>query len=201
MQSYTPSDGAHPFPPSLVPAAGEGTVAPEPKPTPIAQLAGLPDFPQCALGQLIDIRGYVGVLVSIVNNSIKVRSSEGTTQSFNFHRLRTLYAPVVHPDPVPSTHHAEQHKARDGWTEPKAEAPEARRDAIVEPDFALPVVPISDLARLPDFPKCALGRHVDVSGFKGVVVEIVKQSLRVRSVEGLSRSYNAPLLQQLHKQS
>jgi hypothetical protein len=45
-----------------------------------------------------------------------------------------------------------------------------------------------------------LGRHVDVSGFKGVVVEILKQSLKVRSVEGLSRSYNAPLLQQLHKQ-
>jgi hypothetical protein len=67
-------------------------------PTPIAEFAGLADFPECALGQLIDIGGFSGVLVNIVNQSIKVRSAEGRTQSFNTYRLRVLYGPGIPPE-------------------------------------------------------------------------------------------------------
>ena len=62
-------------------------------PRPIAEFAGRPDFPECALGEHIDIGGYAGVLVEIVNHSIKVKSPEGIMQSFNFPRLRQIYGP------------------------------------------------------------------------------------------------------------
>ena len=49
-----------------------------------------------------------------------------------------------------------------------------------------------------DFPKCTFGEHIDVVGYTGVVVEIVKKSLKVLSAEGDMRSYNADVLRKLY---
>jgi len=185
--------------PSTPHADTDSATGSAPSPTPIEELAGLPDFPQCALGQLIEIRGYVGVVADIVHNSIKVRSPEGTTQSFNFHRLRTLYAPVVHQEPAPASYPGEQGPtAMERILQSPAKVPAPKRDVIPEPDFSAPVQSISEFAIRLDFPQCVLGQHVDIAGFKGVAVEIAKGSVRVRSAEGTGRSYNAELLQKLY---
>jgi hypothetical protein len=72
------------------------------------------------------------------------------------------------------------------------------REIIEEPDFAQPVLQIRDLVGREDFPKCAFGLQLEINGFTGVVVEIVKQSLRVRSSDGYLQSYNGPALKKLH---
>src|SRR5258708_3454315 len=72
-------------------------------PQPVGEFAVRADFPECVLGLFIDIRGFAGVVVEIVNQSIKVRSPEGITQSFNAYRLKTLYAPPDRSEPVPTT--------------------------------------------------------------------------------------------------
>ena len=158
----------------------------------------LPDFPQCILGRAVEIRGQVGIVVGIRNNSIKLRSPDGGTQSFNALRLRTLYAPMVRAELGPTR----SDSARVGpGPQPEEEAvasPPPARERIEEPDFSAPVRAIAELARQPDFPRCALGQHVDIDGIQGVVVEIVKGSLKVRLPEGTSRSYNAMILQKLH---
>src|SRR5688572_14385670 len=64
---------------------------------PIAEFAAMDDFPKSALGEFVDIGGYIGVVVEIISNSIKVRSPEGTTQRFNYHTLRKLYGPRIEP--------------------------------------------------------------------------------------------------------
>ena len=71
-------------------------------PQPIGVLAVRPDFPQCALGALVDFQGFIGIVTEIVNQSIRVRSSEGITQRFNTQRLKTLFAPPEHIKPAPS---------------------------------------------------------------------------------------------------
>jgi hypothetical protein len=71
---------------------------------------------------------------------------------------------------------------------------------IEEPDFSTPVKPITEFAGRPDFPKCIYGAHIEVGGFVGVVVEIVKQSIKFRSEDGLSRNYNAEGLRRLYGQ-
>ena len=167
-------------------------------PRPIRELAGREDFPQCALGVHVDIQGFAGVVVEIVRDSIKVRPMEGATQRFNANRLRTLYAPPVYLEPVTVTMEAGQEKpaaiAEAGAT--KAEVP--ARVYIENPDFTAAIQPISDYAGQPDFPRCAYGKHVDILGYTGVVVELVKGSLKVQSPDGITRSYNAEVLKKLH---
>jgi hypothetical protein len=59
----------------------------------ISELVSDPDFPNNAVGKKVDIRGNTGVIVEVVKNSIRVRSAEGKTMSYNFHTLRRLYGP------------------------------------------------------------------------------------------------------------
>src|SRR6516225_6562056 len=99
---------------------------------PISDLVADPEFPSSAVGARVDIKGFIGVVAGVVNNSIKVRSAEGNTVSYNFHALRRLYCPRIEPDPAPAA--------------PPAPAPQAERPVILEPDFNAPLVPIEALA-------------------------------------------------------
>ena len=165
---------------------------------PIGELAGRADFPQCALGAYIDIQGFAGVVVEIVGQSIKVRPPEGITQRFNANRLRTLHAPPVRPEPV-ATPLSVESPAPVASPEPAQDSPETpKRVYISDPDFASPVRVINDYASQADFPKCAYGKHVDILGYTGVVVEIVKGSLRIQSPSGITRSYNAEVLRKVY---
>lgn len=167
-------------------------------PQPIEEYAGRTDFPQCALGLYLDIRGFAGVVMEIVKQSIKVRSPDGTTQSFNAYRLKSLYAPPDHSEPMPTTTHDDRPApvAESEPDEPKPPAPV--REYIAEPDFSAPVQPISDFASQPGFPKCSYGAHVDIGGHIGVVVEIVKGSIKVQNDVGATRSFNIEVLKKLH---
>jgi hypothetical protein len=166
---------------------------------PIRELAGRNDFPQCVLGVHIDIQGFAGVVVEIVRDSIKVRPLEGSTQRFNANRLRTLYAPPVHVEPVRVETNRATPVADSEVTQLRAEEP--ARTYIENPDFALPLQPISDYASQPGFPRCAYGKHVDILGYTGVVVEIAKGSMKVQSQVGITRSYNVDVLKKLHGKS
>lgn len=178
---------------------------------PIRDFVGRADFPECILGEYVDISGYEGVVVAIVKHSIKVKPPEGLTQSFNVNRLRTLFVPPVPIEAQPSA----PARAVDAESSPRATArrrqdpeldaapsvqiaPAPVREVIEEPDFTKPVVQIRDLVGREDFPKCAFGEQVEINGFTGVVVEIVKQSLRVRSSDGYLQSFNGPILKKLH---
>jgi hypothetical protein len=166
----------------------------------IVELAGHPDFPKCALGVLVDIGGYTGVVVEIVKQSIKVRSPEGSIQSFNFNWLRKLYGPMIQPAASASEMSTREEPLApvEKKAEPLSLAP--RRDVITEPNFDREVKGISLFASHSNFPKCAFGEFVDIGGYTGVVVEIVNRSLKVRSPEGILRSYNADVLRKLYGQ-
>ena len=69
---------------------------------------------------------------------------------------------------------------------------------ITNPDFSVPICSIRAYASQPDFPQCAYGKQVDIPGYVGVVVEIVKGSLRVQSPTGTIRSYNGVALKKLY---
>ena len=167
---------------------------------PIAEFAGRADFPKCALGEHVDIGGYAGVVVEIVNQSIKVRSPEGIIQSFNIVRLRRLYAPTPRPEAetvsAPATRVPEFPKP--AAHQPEIPAPIPERVVIQEPDFTAPLQPIREFAGRADFPKCVFGKHLDIVGYQGVVVEIVKQSLKVMDTDGYIRSYNVDVLRKLY---
>lgn len=167
-------------------------------PQPIEEYAGRADFPQCALGLYLDIRGFAGVVMEIVKQSIKVRSPDGTTQSFNAYRLKSLYAPPDHSEPLPTNARVDRPEpvAESEPDEPKPAAPV--REYIAEPDFSAPVQLISDYASQPGFPKCSYGAHVDIGGHIGVVVEIVKSSIKVQNDAGATRSFNIEVLKKLH---
>ena len=170
-------------------------------PQPIEEYAGRADFPQCALGLYLDIRGFAGVVMEIVKQSLKVRSPDGITQSFNAYRLKSLYAPPDHSEPLPVTVREDRPTPAvafemDDMDEPKPPAPV--REYIAEPDFSAPVQPISDFASQPGFPKCSFGAHVDIGGHIGVVVEIVKGSIKVQNDVGATRSFNIEVLKKLH---
>lgn len=154
----------------------------------ISELVTNPDFPRSAVGENVDINGQVGVVVDVVKNSIKVRSPDGHTMSYNFHTLRKLYG----PRPEPSTPPAPKRK----------DAPQAKpapaREVILEPNYHAPLVPIEQLIERGDFPKCAYGQFVDLHGYTGVVVELVGRSLKIRSREGITRSYNADGLRKIY---
>jgi hypothetical protein len=158
--------------------------APELPAKPISELVADFEFPASAVGARVDIKGFIGVVVGVVHNSIKVRSAEGNTVSYNFHALRRLYGPPTPPEPAP--------------TSPPAPEPQAKGLVILEPDFNAPLVSIEALAPKADFPACALGLLVDLHGFTGVVVELVGRSLKVRSREGATRSYNADGLRRIY---
>jgi hypothetical protein len=156
---------------------------------PISELVADPDFPNSAVGKLVDIGGNIGVIKEVVKNSIKVRSAEGRVMSYNFHSLRKLYGPRLAPpepmvEPAPAS--------------APASPPETKREVIMEPNFNSPLVPVESLVQRPDFPHCALGVFIDFHGFTGVMVELVDRSLKVRSHEGSTRSYNADGLRKLY---
>ncbi len=163
-------------------------------PQSITELAGRPDFPQCALGVYIDFQGFAGVVVEIVKDSIRVRPPEGITQRFNVHRLKALHAPTVRPEPVAVVETSVPEEVV--TAEPKLQVPP--RVYIAEPDFSAAAQAIHDYAGQPEFPKCVYGKHVDIQGYAGVVVEIVKGSLKIQSVEGKTRSYNVEGLRKLY---
>lgn len=172
-------------------------------PKPIAEFVGRPDFPKCVIGENVDIGGVGGVVVEIVKQSIKVQSPDGSIQSFNFNRLRTLYGP--RPEPAEVMPYVEPTPPPARQMAPKRPAPEPppapKRVFIAEPNFNAPVQQVTEFAGRADFPKCAYGAHVEIVGYVGVVVEIVKDSIKVQSQEGIIRSYNAPVLRKIHGQT
>jgi hypothetical protein len=175
------------------------------EPQPISQFTTRTDYPGCLHGVHIDIRGFTGVVVEIVNQSIRVLSSEGILQSFNFNRLKTLHAPPSRFEPMPSTRHSETPRAgvaSESDVEEAAPSPgEPERVYIAEPDFSVPFKKIDDYAGQPDFPQCVYGMHVDIRDYTGVVVEIVKGSLKIQSPDGIIRSYNGAVLKKLYGKS
>ena len=163
----------------------------------IAELLAAPDFPKAALGELVDIGGYTGVVVDIVNQSLKVRSPEGVTKSFNAHGLRRIYGP--RPSFAPEIRNEPPIAAPSPDHPPKLETvvAEPEAPAIIEPDFSKPVKKIAEFVERPDYPGCVLSEHIDVNGYTGVVVQIVNRSLKVRSAAETTRSYNADALRKI----
>ena len=170
-------------------------------PQPIGQWTERADFPQGALGAYVSIHGFAGVIVELINQSIKVVAPDGKSQRFNVYRLKTLFAPPDRTKPAPQTLTMERPKpvvpTRPAAEEPEEAAPLARVH-ITEPDFTQPVRTIRSYASQADFPQCAYGKHVEIPGYAGVVVEIVKGSLKVQSPTGTIRSYNAGALKTLY---
>jgi hypothetical protein len=164
---------------------------------PIGQLTELPDWPRCALGTHVSIHGFEGVVMEIINQSIRVVSADRISQRFNANRLKMLFAP---PDrswtPPPSESPKPVAPPEVAPDEPEAELPQ--RVYIAEPDFSEPIRAIRTYASEAEFPQCAYGKHVDISGYEGVVVEIVGGSLKVQALEGHIRSYNAVVLKKLY---
>lgn len=177
---------------------------------PIGDLIAREDYPQCVVGQTVEIRGSVGLVVQLVGQSLKVRQTEGRMLSFNVHVLRKLYGPVLRNEEIanaPAQRRTEPAAAKpealrrtpvEPVAEPEPETAKAARLVVVNPDFDAPLTPIATLLKQADFPKCALGLHVEIAEFTGVVVELVNQSLRVLSADGLRRSYNVPALRKLY---
>ena len=154
----------------------------------IAELLQRPDFPQSALGEEVDVGGFTGTLIEIVRHSIRVRPRQGATMGFNVNVLRKLYAPPP-PEDLPTAE----------LTEAPPPVPEQPpREFIEHPDFTAPPKPIEEFVGLAEFPRCVYGRHLDLHGFEGVVVEIVNRSLKIRSPQGSTRSYNADGLVKLY---
>jgi hypothetical protein len=156
----------------------------------IAEFAGREDYPQCTLGELVDIGGVHGEIFDIVGNSLKLRTPEGVSRSFNYHTLKKLYGPVIHIEPAPSR--------RD--EEPPPSAPPVSFE-IPNPNFDQELQPITQMINEVDFPKSTLGKLVEINGYVGVVVEIQEQSMKVRSRNGTSRKYNGEVLRKLHAQN
>ena len=63
---------------------------------------------------------------------------------------------------------------------------------MTDPNPSLPVKPISELVTDPDFPNSAVGKQVDIRGYTGVIVEVVKNSIKVRSAEGQDGKLQLP---------
>jgi hypothetical protein len=137
----------------------------------------------------VDIKGNIGVVVEIVKNSMKVRSADGKTMSYNFNALRKLYGPPI----APTVAEVQQTPV----TLPSP-VPPKKRNIIMTPNFNSPLVPIEELVQSTDFPTCAFGRFVDLHGYTGVVVEVVGPSLKVRSSEGSTSSYNTEALRKIY---
>jgi len=163
---------------------------------PISDFITRPDFPECTRGNLVNIGGYTGTVVDIVGNSLKVRSPEEITRSFNAHILRKLYGPREELKPLPSTSGNDSTRT---VSDPEPEAP--KRNVIEDPDYSNPPKLISQFTGAADYPQNTLGQHVDIGGYQGVVVEIVKGSLKVRSADEVIRSYNSQTIRKLYPPS
>ena len=173
------------------------------EPVPIGPFTERADFPQCALGAYVSIHGFTGVVVEIINQSLKVRSRDGISQRFNAYRLKTLFAPPDRTKPVSQNLSMERPKPVHvpKPVEDELELPAPMRRHITNPDFDQPVRSIRAFATQADFPENVYGKHVDIPGYAGIVVEIVKGSLRVQSPTGTIRSYNVDALKKLHGRS
>src|ERR1051326_5342923 len=130
----------------------------------IAELVTDPEFPRSALGEFVDIGGYTGVIVDIVNQSVKVRSQEGVTKSFNAHGLRRIYGPVIHLPEPPIEFSAPPPPATPGprpipRPPPPESPPPPPKPPLIEPDFTRPIKPIAEYVGRPDYPQCVLGEH------------------------------------------
>jgi len=165
------------------------------QPIPISEFAARDDFPQCTVGALVDIGGYVGTVAEIVHNSMRVRSPEGVTRGFNFYTLRKLYGPRVELEPEPPSRSSDENSEPSTQKETAATSEPAE---IQNPDYDREPKPIASLLAEPNFPGSALGEMVDMNGYTGVIVQVLNQSLKVRSREGTSRRYNAEILRKLH---
>jgi hypothetical protein len=161
-------------------------------PKPISELIARPDFPECAQGEFVDIGGYAGVVIEFSKHSIRVRSPEKTTQGFNVHVLRRLYGPREHPPMETPAQSPEPPVAV------PRETPAPVRKVVTEPNFDRPARPIAEFAGRTSFPQNVFNEFVEISGFKGVVIEIVNQSLKVRSPQGITRSYGVSTLRSLY---
>jgi hypothetical protein len=154
---------------------------------PITEVVARDGFPQSAVGEFVDIGGFTGVIVEVIQNSIKVAAPEGFTRRFNYHRLREIYGP--RPEPPPQYEPAPP-------AEPPS-APEPPRE-IQELNFDRETRPVRAYFERPDYPACLLGELVDVAGYAGIVVSVENESIKVRSQQGTSRKYNAAVLKKLH---
>ena len=161
-------------------------------PQSIAEWTQRPGFPNCVLGAYVSIRDFDGVVVEIIGQSLRIVSPDGIKQRFNGDRLKTLFAPRDRTKPK-----AAANKPRPTEKTPSAD-PESERVHITEPDFSAPIRAIRVYASKPTFPKCAYGKHVDIPGYTGVVVEIVKDSLRVQAETGGIRRFNSGVLKKLY---
>lgn len=158
---------------------------------PIAEFVTREDFPKCLLSEHIDIGGFTGIVVELVDKSLKVKPRHGVSQRFNANVLKRVYGPQPKQ---------EERSSRPTYKQPTP-APSASvvpRNVIEQPDFNAPVRPITEFINREDYPQCTFGAHVEINGSTGVVVEIVKGSLKVKSPEGLTRSYNAMVLKKLY---
>ena len=155
---------------------------------PVADFVDRPDFPQCVLGEHLELGGFTGVVVAVIKQSIKVRSADGATRSFKSYGLQRLYGAPPEVAPVLDSPPSSPGHAPEVQGQPAKAVP--AREVIEAPDFEQAIRPIVGLLNSPDFPRSALGQQVDIGGYIGVVVEIVDQSLKVRAREGTSRNYN-----------
>ncbi|HTH47296.1 MAG TPA: hypothetical protein VMB21_07275 [Candidatus Limnocylindria bacterium] len=212
---------------AATPTAPEGKAAITPDfsvpAVPIGQFTERPDWPRCALGAHVNIHGFEGVVVEIINHSIRVISSERLTQRFNAARLRTLFAPMdpTRSGPMPASKDRPPAEEISAPTTPAAaEAPVAKpmvapptpvsraamtptslpqvQARITHPDFTVPLRAIRTYAGERDFPECAYGKHVDIRGFSGVVVEIEGGVLKVQAADGTLRSFIASNLRKVY---
>ncbi len=184
--------------PTPPPGSGRDPESARP-PKPIAELLEVADFPRSALGEWVDIGGYVGVVADVVNQSLKVRSPDGVTKSFNANGLRRIYGRMIPPEPPPSLRDWPPPSHSVVREKPEPPAPEPKPQPVtIEPDFTKPVQKIADLVKRPDYPQSILGEHVLIGEYTGVVVQIVNRSLKVRSPAEITRSYNADALRKLY---
>jgi len=175
-------------------------------PKPITEVVVQPDFPKSALGELIEIGGQAGVVIEIVNQSLKVKFKEGTVQSFNGNVLRKLYAPVQRPAPVaeperPTTSYgaSSNDAARDDADDDEEESEEPEVGMVVpEGKYHTAARPIAEFITREDYPKCLLGEHIDIGGFTGVVVELVDKSMKVKPRHGVVQRFNANVLKRVY---
>ena len=158
---------------------------------PVADFVARPDFPQCVLGEHLDLGGFTGVVVAVIKQSIKVRSADGATRSFKSYGLQRIYgAPPEVPEVAPELGCSPSSPGHAPAVQAQPAKAVLAREVIEEPNFEQSVRPIVGLLNRPDFPRSALGQQVDIGGYIGVVVEIADQSLKVRLREGTSRNYN-----------
>lgn len=206
MTNLFAADGRNETPSSPEPEGVMTDPGEQPPLTAIADLAVRPDFPQCAIGQLLDMGGFTGVAIEVVNQSLKVKSPEGFTRSFNIPGLRRRYTPpppllpllAVDPetDSEPATTVTVLPPSQPRKTT-ATDAPAPRRHVAAQINFDQPVKAIRVFAGRRDFPECTLGELVDIRGFSGVVIEIVRNSLQVKAEDGSLRTYEAELLRKL----